>query len=114
MKKFKKLLSMLLTAAVVCGLSASPAMAETTKHEGQYGDGTNALTSLEFTKFLEISEGAAVPTDTYKFQMVPDTTATGTLNSMTIRPGVALAETKSTVEMKLSSNETIISDLIEF
>jgi hypothetical protein len=107
MKKFKKLLSMLLTAAVVCGLSASPAMAETTKHEGQYGDGTTALTSLEFTKFLEIADGATIPSDTYTFHMDPDTTATGSLNSMTIYPGVALDETKSTVELRLNSSDTI-------
>jgi hypothetical protein len=102
MRKFKKLLTMLLSATMVCSLSAAPISAGAAdESKGSYGD-VNAeleedeagLTTLSFQKFFEVGEGVSVPGVTFDFTMTPDTTVEdgATENKLKLYPGVDLGD----------------------
>jgi hypothetical protein len=82
MKKFKKFLSMLLAATMVCGMSARPAMADglvAHDSQGTYGSATSSteITAVPFTKILTAVEDAILPTETFTFTMTPVTVDEG-------------------------------------
>jgi hypothetical protein len=126
MKKFKKLLSMLLAAAMVCSVNAMPAFADennettgtttetttgtttgTTKVSGQIKD-ENGITTLPFTKVLK-TNGAMIITDTtFEFTMVPDTPTESTKSNLTYQAGPSLGDkAKETLSINSDSKNDI-------
>jgi hypothetical protein len=113
MKKFKKLLSMLLAATMICSINAMPAYAEdesaagtaagstTTKVAGQIKD-DNGITTLPFTKVLKTNDAMIITDTTFKFTMVPDTPTETTKEGLTYQAGPAL--TNPEVELSITSN----------
>jgi hypothetical protein len=116
MKKFKKLLSILMAATLVCGLSAAPVFASeegnqaetpttttttpdttssdkttpdtTTPTKGKYGDGTNAVTEIPFVKIMEAAAGTNVTEDTFTFTLKPLEGASGKNGELEIKEGI--------------------------
>jgi hypothetical protein len=109
MKKFKKLLSMLLATTMVCGFNAVPALAEGQDPvAGRTGDGDTALTELDFKKILVADSGTTLPVVEFSFNMVPDSSAKGTVDGYTLQPGPSL--TNSTVTYAVNENSSITED----
>jgi hypothetical protein len=102
MRKFKKLLTMLLSATMVCSLSAAPISAGAAdSSKGSYGDMSAelaeddpGLTTLNFQKFFEVGEGVSVPGVKFDFTMTPDTSVEdgATENKLNLYPGVDLGD----------------------
>jgi pilin isopeptide linkage protein len=131
MKKFRKLLSMLLSAAMVCSISVMPAYAtedggeggtqnESESESGGSGSGNEStqvagqilnndgITSLPFTKVLK-TNGAMILTDTtFEFTMVPDTPTENTKSNLPYQAGPSLgAKATETVTTIGKSKEDI-------
>jgi hypothetical protein len=94
MKKSKKILSLLLAATMISGLSAAPAFAEDTPLSGEqlgtYENDGKAITSLPFMKILETKDKNASITDTtFSFTMAVDSNASGKdSKDNEIKPGI--------------------------
>jgi pilin isopeptide linkage protein len=119
MKKFKKLLSMILAAAMVCSVNTMPAFAnedgetseatteaasetEDTEVAGQIRD-DNGITKLPFTKVLKTNGAMVITNTTFEFTMVPHTPDTPTKNGLTYTAGPSLGN-KGTVTISVNSN----------
>jgi pilin isopeptide linkage protein len=115
MKKFKKLLSMLLAATMICSINAMPAYADDEGGDtaGNTSAGTNepvagqiinnaGITTLPFTKVLK-TNGAMIITDTtFEFTMIPDTPTNDTKSGLTYQAGPSLGE-KATAKVETTS-----------
>jgi hypothetical protein len=114
MKKFNKLLSMILAAAMVCSVNTMPAFAdedgetsgtttetEAAKVAGQIKD-ENGITKLPFTKVLK-TNGAMIITNTdFTFTMVPDDPTETTKLHIPYYAGPSLGD-KATVTVSTTS-----------
>jgi pilin isopeptide linkage protein len=107
MKKSRKFLSMILSAAMVCSMFALPALAA---DEGEQGSTVSAaesastikaaegsfLNSLPFVKLLKTNNISIMTNTTFTFTMVPDTVEEGAeKNSLDYYTGVDLGEKKT-------------------
>jgi pilin isopeptide linkage protein len=122
MKKSKKILSMLLAAAMLCGLNTTSVFAEDTPthSQGIYGSvgGKETFDSVPFTKILTAVEDAVIPTETFTFTMTPDTSvaedgqALSSTDSTIVYRGVALSGNNGTVTVSVD-DESCTNDNLE-
>jgi hypothetical protein len=136
MKKFKKLLSILMAATLVCGLSAAPVFAseegnqaetpttttttpdttssdKTTPTKGKYGDGTNAVTEIPFVKIMEAAAGTNVTADKFTFTLKPLEGASGKNGELEIKEGILPKDQESistTIETLSTDVTTALSN----
>jgi hypothetical protein len=110
MKKFKKLLTTLLSTAMIASMAVLPAMADETA-----GTGTTTSTEIKtvtFDKYYISEKGSVLPDETFSFTMVPATVtnvngaAPKTADGLEIVSGKAL--TTSTVTLPFNSANTNI------
>jgi pilin isopeptide linkage protein len=120
MKKFKKLLSMLLATTMICSINAMPAYADnesaaetesettTTKVAGQIRDDTGGIKTLPFTKVLK-TNNAMIMTDTeFEFTMVPDTPSEDEKSGLPYQAGPSLGDNgKVTLSVSSASKDEI-------
>jgi pilin isopeptide linkage protein len=118
MKKFKKLLSMILAAAMVCSVNTMPAFAD---EDGETSEATteaaseteaanvsgqirndNGITKLPFTKVLKTNDAMIITDTTFEFTMVPDSPTTTTKSGLSYQAGPNLG-TKGTVTLSINS-----------
>jgi hypothetical protein len=118
MRKSKKILSMLLAAAMLCGLNTTSVFADdtgstsSTHVQGTYGSvgGTETFDSVPFTKILTAVEDAVIPTETFKFTMTPDTTVAAAGQALSddddrkVYPGVELSGSNGTVTVSVDDS----------
>jgi pilin isopeptide linkage protein len=106
MKKFKKLLTTLLSAAMVFSMAVLPAQAD----EQTIGTQTStAITGVSFDKYYISEKGMSVPDQTFTFTMTPDTSIENsnlTNGEMSIVPGLALGDDNATVTLTFGSQAT--------
>jgi pilin isopeptide linkage protein len=131
MKKFKKFLSMLLAATMVCGMSIMPVMAgdgegegnNTTPAEthitGQYGDANSdtALTEVPLTKLFVADEDATISEEVFKFTMESADVKEGAKvkendsTSQSLYAGIDLGENYKTISIDINSTNCIKENL---
>jgi hypothetical protein len=128
MKKFKKLLSMILAAAMVCSVNTMPAFAE---EDGETSEATteatseteaantagqirddNGITTLPFKKVLK-TNGAMIMTETtFTFTMVPDTPTESEKLHLPYHAGPSLEDKATATVSTTSSSKNDITTLV--
>jgi pilin isopeptide linkage protein len=116
MKKFKKLLSMLLAATMICSINAMPAYAD---NEGESGSGSGSssgvlssdegFTTLPFKKVLVTGDATTITNTTFKFTMKPAAPTEEEIDGLTCYEGTPLTTDTVTASVTADSSKDIVT-----
>jgi pilin isopeptide linkage protein len=104
MKKFKAMLTTVLSAAMVFSMAILPASAAETPTTT-----STEITGVSFDKYYISEKGSSLPDETFTFTMTPDTSIADsnlTNGEMEILPGLSLGDANATVTLTFGSQAT--------